>query len=218
MPTLEPPPPPPKVQKTSFVFKSDLRKSDHASSPNASLGGILHATRSSFPSGGGVVVDNNNGLTMREEQAFAWVSNYDAHVHDVVSHLERYGYELDGMGFLPYSSKSAWVHRYPHAYPHVNCDVGENITGFPHWSPQARSAMDIPPEVVDLSTCPSVVEAIARGERATEGAVRRDRRRRTSRAPVGGLGQQRLCDAVQLTNAERGALHVEIRVPLVARR
>jgi hypothetical protein len=52
---------------------------------------------------------------MREEQAFTWVSNYDAHVHNVVSHLERCGYKLDGMGFLPYSSKSAWVHRYPHA-------------------------------------------------------------------------------------------------------
>jgi hypothetical protein len=216
-------PPPPKVQRTTFAFKSDLRKSstDHHAPANGAIpvGGILHATRSTSPLSGllgvggvGFVVDDGNGTkttSSREEHAFAWVSDYDAHVHIVVSHLERYGFPRDDICFVPYSCKSAWVYRYPHAYPYVNCDVRGNVTGFPHYSPSAISALDIPPEIVDASTSIGMVEAIARGEREMERHCRVDVRGRGA-AIRGRGGRDRLSDFVTLNNAERDALHVEI--------
>ena len=36
------------------------------------------------------------------------------------------------------------------------------MSGFPHWSPQSQSALDIPPEIVHVAIQPSTSVAIAR--------------------------------------------------------
>ena len=173
----------PKVQKTSFTFKSDVRKSNE-SHPS----GVLHALRSS-PDG-------------REEHSFAWVVNYDTS-EAALGHLERYGFTRDKVQFIPFSSKSAWVTKYPHAFPYVDCDEHGNVTGFPQWSPHAQSALDIPPEVVHVTTQSSTTAAIARSA-AVKGKASGLISHKKKSALANRLGN------TLLTNQERHQLHQEI--------
>ena len=113
------------------------------------------------------------------------------------------------MRFVPYSSKSEWVRRYPHAYPYVNCDAAGNVSGFPHWSHRASCALDVPPEVVDASMRPSTVEALAAAEMGGDHRGRHPRGPASRRPPLSSSGH-RLSGSVLLTNAERHVLHAEI--------
>mmetsp|Transcript_20231 Transcript_20231/g.35972 ORF Transcript_20231/g.35972 Transcript_20231/m.35972 type:complete len:774 (-) Transcript_20231:96-2417(-) len=195
MATASPPPPPPKVQKTTFTFKTDLRKSQLDCHPCC---GILHALRSS---------------PNREEQSFAWIDNYST-IGTACGHLERYGFLRDNkvQSFLPYSSKAAWVTKYPHAFPYVHCDEEGGVTGFPHWSPHAQSALDIPLEVVHGASQPSTTDGIARSSAAAaNGAVGKGRVAAMMAAASkkkGGNGN-RLPNSL-LSNNERHQLHLEI--------
>ncbi|KAL9178296.1 hypothetical protein ACHAXT_001724 [Thalassiosira profunda] len=185
-------PPPPKVQKAALLLKSDVRKGQHGRHP----GGILHATRRS-PAGAG-------GSAEREEHAYAWVDNY-ARCDAAVSHLAAYGFDRQDVEFIPYSHKAAWVSKYPHAFPYVDCDAAGNVTGYPFWSPQAGSQLDIPPDVVAVSRQPSTVAALAAGGRASSAAAA---------AAAGGGKKAKKAGAklagTLLSNQERKMLHGQI--------
>ncbi|KAL7539283.1 hypothetical protein ACHAXR_009151 [Thalassiosira sp. AJA248-18] len=174
--------PPTKVQKTTFTFKSDVRKSQLDSHPC----GVLHALRST-PNG-------------REEHSFAWIANYDTS-DAALAHLERYGFTREKVQFIPYSSKANWVTKYPHAFPYVDCDDGGTVAGFPHWSPHAQSALDIPPEVVHVAAQPSTTAAIVRSAAAKGGKVAVTKKK--------GGNSNRLVNTL-LANNERHQLHNEI--------
>lgn len=150
----------------------------------------------------------------REEQCFVWLDNFRAGATAALEHVARYGFPRAGATFLPYSSKAAWAHRHPHAFPHVHCDRLGRVTGFPHWSPRARSALDIPPEVVHLAALPGTTEALAgyearaaaAGGRFPGGRLRASLGGDKRGGPLGG----RLSRAAVLGNAERHQLHLEI--------
>ena len=190
---------PPKVQKTIFSYKSDIRKSQYDSRPCC---GTLHAFRTSLtgPAGG------------REEQCFVWVANYDT-IEYASSHLEQFGFTRDKTQFIPYTSKSNWINKYPHAFPYVDCDVLGNVTGFPHWSPHAQSALDIPPEIASVAIQPSMHTALNRGgiigsnNVALLSAVANNNSS-SSKKKAGG-SYNSLPNSV-LANNERAALHTEI--------
>eukprot|EP00581_Thalassiosira_minuscula_P011748 CAMPEP_0183719320 /NCGR_PEP_ID=MMETSP0737-20130205/12316_1 /TAXON_ID=385413 /ORGANISM="Thalassiosira miniscula, Strain CCMP1093" /LENGTH=780 /DNA_ID=CAMNT_0025949035 /DNA_START=82 /DNA_END=2424 /DNA_ORIENTATION=+ len=189
-----PPPPPPKVQKTTFTYKTDIKKSALDAHPC----GIIHAFRTSAnPS-------NLNNLT-REEQCFAWIDAYAA-IEAAMGHLERYGFTRDKAQFIPYSSKSAWVTKYPHAFPYVHCDSSGGVAGFPHWSPAAQSELDIPAEVVHyVATRPSTADAIAKSGAPSAKAVAV-----ASASTAAKKRGNRLSREALLSNNERHALHLEI--------
>jgi len=194
---------PPKVQKTTFTFKSDIRKSQFDTAQPSC--GVLHAFRTSSQQG-------ISGTGGREEHSFAWVADYD-HVETALCHFEKYGFTRDTVQFVPFSSKPNWITKYPHAFPYVNCDEVGSVTGFPYWSPHAQSALDIPPEVVHVATQPGIAAAIsARSYPATMGVVGRTPAKMTplkkSHKKGGGIGN-RLANTL-LTNSERNQLHNEI--------
>lgn len=181
---------PPKVQKTTLTFKTDIRKSQLDAVPC----GVLHASRSS-PNG-------------REEHSFAWIVNYQT-VDAALAHLERYGFTRDQVQFIPFSSKANWVTKYPHAFPYVDCDNGGNVSGFPHWSPQAQSVLDIPPEVVLAASQPHTIaamnaSAVARGG-GGDGWLAA-----TPKSKKKGKGNANRLANTLLNNNERQQLHNEI--------
>lgn len=175
--------------KSTFIYKSDLRKNQFDKQP---CSGILHGLRISTSANGG-----------REEQSFSWIANF-ALVDVAINHLEQYGFTRENMQFIPYSSKSNWVNKYPHAFPYVDCDVLGNVSGFPHWSPHAQNALDIPPEVVSVAIQPSMSAAVARSAtvmgKATPAGLAASYKKK------GGAG---LPNTI-LANNERNALHNEI--------
>lgn len=97
------------VAKSSISFKSDVRKD---SQPNH-IEGILHATSIS---------------RQKEEHCFAWLSDtsFYANAHE---YLNNYGFE--NIVFIPYSSKTAWVKRYPSAPICIDIDERGNCVGSP---------------------------------------------------------------------------------------
>eukprot|EP00584_Thalassiosira_punctigera_P012291 CAMPEP_0172560836 /NCGR_PEP_ID=MMETSP1067-20121228/90397_1 /TAXON_ID=265564 ORGANISM="Thalassiosira punctigera, Strain Tpunct2005C2" /NCGR_SAMPLE_ID=MMETSP1067 /ASSEMBLY_ACC=CAM_ASM_000444 /LENGTH=771 /DNA_ID=CAMNT_0013350723 /DNA_START=196 /DNA_END=2511 /DNA_ORIENTATION=+ len=181
---------PPRVQKTTFIFRTNVRKSQLESSRC----GVLHVFRSSAPSGS------------REEHAFAWVENYELGVEATCAHLERYGFPRDRAQFIPFSSEAAWISKYPHAFPHVRCSVTGEVTGFPLWSHQAQSELEVPPEVLRAahSAADVVAEGIKDGRTDPDNATNELPAKRKNAA-----GGGRLADTV-LTNGERRELHNEI--------
>mmetsp|Transcript_24877 Transcript_24877/g.53664 ORF Transcript_24877/g.53664 Transcript_24877/m.53664 type:complete len:789 (-) Transcript_24877:315-2681(-) len=189
---------PPKVQKTTFTFKSDIRKSQFDAQPCC---GVLHAFRCSSPS------SSSSSGAGREEHSFAWIANYDT-VETALCHLERYGFTRDAVQFVPFSSKTNWITKYPHAFPYVDCDEGGTVTGFPYWSPHAQSALDIPPEVVHVAAQPSTAAAIGRSATATVIGREPAKVGVPSKKKGGGIGN-RLTNTL-LTNSERNQLHNEI--------
>mmetsp|Transcript_33745 Transcript_33745/g.81585 ORF Transcript_33745/g.81585 Transcript_33745/m.81585 type:complete len:812 (-) Transcript_33745:178-2613(-) len=202
----EPNPPPvaaapPKVQKTTFTYKSDVRKSQIDARPCC---GVLHCVRTSPDRGAG------GG---REEQSFAWVANYDS-VENALRHLERYGFARERVQFLPFSSRTAWTTRYPGAFPYVDCDVAGNVTGFPFWSPRANSASDIPPGVVVAAAEPTTAGAVARsaaalaGARGVRAAIAVNKGQGPGRKSKGGANNR--LNGTLLSNGERNELHNEI--------
>jgi hypothetical protein len=101
------------VRKLTIEFKSDLRKSSPLSS------GILHATTTTS--------------TKREEHVFAWLAS-TTHYASAVEYLSQFGF-TDNIVFIPFSSKRAWMERYPLAMPHISIDVDGKCAGFPYWHP-----------------------------------------------------------------------------------
>ena len=157
------------VMKSSFTFKSDIRKTYKDGHPS----GVLHAFRSSS----------------REEHCFAWVADISL-VESALEHLERYGFERDRIVFIPFTSKTNWVHRYPHAFPYIDCNNEGKVTGFPYWHPNANTALDVPPEV----------QAESASGKAYHAASARKARKKSPK----------LFQSAILPNDERDELHVEI--------
>ena len=192
---------PPKVQKTTFTFKSDLRKSQFDSRP---CSGVIVALRSS--------PTTTTNTTEREEYSFAWIANYDT-INYALSHLEQYGFTRDKTQFIPYSSKINWINKYPHAFPYVDCDIGGTVSGFPHWSPQSQSALDIPPEIVHVAIQPSTSVAIARSAHGRNVGKLPPALSATLAGSKKGSsytgGSSKLSNTI-LANNERNALHNEI--------
>ena len=192
---------PPKVQKTTFTFKSDLRKSQFDSRPCC---GIILALRTSPTA----IVNNT---TEREEYSFAWIANYE-YINYALSHLEQYGFTRQKTQFIPYSSKINWINKYPHAFPYVDCDIGGNVSGFPHWSPHSQSALDIPPEIVHVAIQPSTTSAIARSV-GSVGKLPPALSATLAGSKKGSSGSgshaSKLSNTI-LANNERNALHNEI--------
>ncbi|KAL9178325.1 hypothetical protein ACHAXT_001753 [Thalassiosira profunda] len=102
-----------RAAKTSVAYKTDL---DSKEQQLAHPSGIIHASKSS---------------SSKEEHCFAWLDN----VHDgqstqaVVERLGESGFKPSGMRFVPFSSKGAWVARYPHAVPCLECGLDGRIAG-----------------------------------------------------------------------------------------
>ncbi|KAL7526998.1 hypothetical protein ACHAXR_004649 [Thalassiosira sp. AJA248-18] len=111
-----------RVSRTTLNLKTDISK-DKRDSLSC---GILHATKSNSSSRGG-----GGG---EDEHAFVWVvDNIDnaSVVSSLVAHLHEIGFRAtkSQMRFIPYSSKAAWLARYPHAVPYLECDEDGTITG-----------------------------------------------------------------------------------------
>lgn len=87
------------VSQTAFTFRSDV----HLSYRPEHKSGMLHALK----------IDKNSG---REEHAFAWLHDREHENAGVVaSQLVQYGFQEKKIVFVPFSSKTNWLHRYPHA-------------------------------------------------------------------------------------------------------
>ena len=127
-PTKPPPSILARVNKSSFTFKSDVSEKNITNSDTQPhFSGILHATKStSLPrqKGGG-----GGGSQSREDHVLVWIHYAPTGEAISVGYLQNRGYRSSSMKFIPYSSKSSWVARYPHAIPHLECSVSGTITG-----------------------------------------------------------------------------------------
>eukprot|EP00804_Cyclotella_cryptica_P010264 CCRYP_016739-RA/>CCRYP_016739-RA protein AED:0.05 eAED:0.05 QI:1/1/1/1/1/1/3/5305/702 len=164
----------PSVQLSKFIFKSDIPKNHHATAPS----GILHAFRSSS----------------RREHCFAWISDV-TFVENVVQHLHKYGFARTRMVFVPYSSKANWMHRYPHAVPHVQCDGEGAVTGYPYFYHDANTARDVPEEAARRAS-------VGESGNGYDGAAVARRSRKGAKFLQSAL----------LLDAEREELHKEIYI------
>ncbi|KAL7534228.1 hypothetical protein ACHAWF_004763, partial [Thalassiosira exigua] len=208
----------PRVPKTTFAFKSDVRKSAQETCRT----GILHALRSSPPAPGSDVHGNSRSGG-REEHAFAWIADCDAGgvpgsglaaARDL---LERYGFPRDRCRFVPYSSRANWCYNYPHAAPYVEVDARGAATGAPFWSPRAGHAGEVPPEVVRAASsrrAAAVVAASPHAAAAASDCAAGDAPPAPASLAVGRRASGRAADRLAgtvLANHERNRLHREMR-------
>lgn len=177
--------PQPKLErsfKTSLLLKSDLTKSGRDSHPC----GIIHFTRTSSVGG--------------EEHAFAWItyqSNPD-HVASTLGHMQKFGFDPNQATFIPYSSRRAWVEKYPMAFPHVHCSENGVVSGFPYWSEGGPTNNDIAGGRMSMMAAASV------------GGVAPATSQPSSNTPARGRKKRKIVPTAHLPNDERDELHVQI--------
>jgi hypothetical protein len=167
--------------KTSLLLKSDLTKSGRDTHPC----GIIHFTRSSSVGG--------------EEHAFAWITyqtNPD-HVATTLGHMQKFGFDPNQATFIPYSSRRAWVEKYPMAFPHVHCSENGVVSGFPYWSEGGPTNNDIAGGRMSMMAAASVGGVAP----ATS---------QSSMTPARGRKKRKIVPTAHLPNDERDELHTQI--------
>ena len=96
-----------RVDRSSVTFNTDITSSSANDTCNS---GVIHAIKiKDFDDGDG-------GLLQHEENAIAWVEDANhASVNALIDQLISLDFGEDRMRFIPYSSKAAWMQRYPRA-------------------------------------------------------------------------------------------------------
>eukprot|EP00804_Cyclotella_cryptica_P014421 CCRYP_004766-RA/>CCRYP_004766-RA protein AED:0.14 eAED:0.14 QI:136/1/1/1/0.75/0.6/5/584/451 len=176
------------VKSSSFTFQTDI-SSELVESHTA---GILHAFRSSLPSG-------------REEHIFCWIVNSN-HIDKAVEHVASKDFDRDSLVFIPYSSKGNWVNKYPHADPALDCSETGEVTVQLNWRPYPNALESMGNETKGHDT-----DSRAENHVTTQGTsnISYPQLKQAKHSKKRKFGFEET-ETAHLTNAERDVLHIEI--------